>query len=145
MTAYPRDVADDWRSRAVCRGVDPEVFFTEESVVEAKAACAACPVAARCLEAALALDERYGVWGGLTRVQRARLPRQQERAHSAAVFVRGRACRDAGGTQKGYDRHYRAGEPPCDACREASRALRARRRAERDADAASASARPVGV
>ncbi len=33
--------------------------------------CAGCPVRSECLDAALANDERYGVWGGLTDGERA--------------------------------------------------------------------------
>ena len=52
---------------AACRDADPRLFFPEpgESDAEAKAICAACPVRAGCLAAALANRERYGVWGGV--------------------------------------------------------------------------------
>jgi Transcription factor WhiB/Homeodomain-like domain len=72
----------DWRDRAACRWVDPELFFpTAESgplldrqVAAAKAVCAGCPVRARCL--AWALDALpYGIAGGLTEQER-----QQTRA-----------------------------------------------------------------
>ena len=36
----------------------------------AKSICAACPVRQRCLEYAIAADERYGIWGGLTKDER---------------------------------------------------------------------------
>ena len=135
MTAYPRDVADDWRSRAVCRDVDPEVFFADDSVLEAKATCAGCPVAAQCLRHALDLDERFGVWGGLARGERARLRPDGASGRRLEPALPGFACRDARGTRKGYDRHSRAKESACRACREASRAETALRRLEERAAA----------
>ena len=36
----------------------------------AKAVCASCPVRVECLEHAIAVDERYGIWGGLTQDER---------------------------------------------------------------------------
>ena len=41
----------------------------------AKSICAACPVRQRCLEYAIAADERYGIWGGLTKDERRMLRR----------------------------------------------------------------------
>lgn len=41
----------------------------------AKAVCATCPVRADCLHHAIAVDERYGIWGGLNQDER-RLLRQ---------------------------------------------------------------------
>lgn len=36
----------------------------------AKTVCASCPVRVQCLQHAVACDERYGVWGGLTHDER---------------------------------------------------------------------------
>ena len=87
-----------WRDDARCRGMDSDVFFPlgEKSgtqdrywvdVEAAKAVCAACPVAAQCLEFALRPELRggeFGVWGGLTREERARLVRvRQDQARRA--------------------------------------------------------------
>lgn len=33
---------------------------------QAKRICATCPVASECLDHALVVGERYGIWGGLT-------------------------------------------------------------------------------
>jgi len=41
----------------------------------AKTVCAGCPVQERCLEHAIAFDERYGIWGGLTHDERRTLRR----------------------------------------------------------------------
>jgi ribosomal protein L37AE/L43A len=41
--------------------------------------CGACPVRLACLIEALANDERYGTWGGLTLKQRKKLTRARDR------------------------------------------------------------------
>ena len=52
---------------AACAGADPALFFPEPGASDqrAKEICAACPVRAECLAAALVNGERYGVWGGV--------------------------------------------------------------------------------
>ena len=67
----------DWRTRAACvtGGVDVDVFFpTAEgsalAYAKARRVCAACPVRARCLDWAVEHGERFGMWGGLTPVER---------------------------------------------------------------------------
>lgn len=69
---------DDWQDRGLCAEVDPDLFFPEKggSVREAKRVCARCPVRVECLEEALANDERFGVWGGLSETDRRRLRRR---------------------------------------------------------------------
>lgn len=65
-----------WRDRALCRGVDPELFFpvgtgqlAQRQTAQAKAVCAGCPVVAPCLAFALAhLGE--GIAGGSTPAER---------------------------------------------------------------------------
>jgi WhiB family redox-sensing transcriptional regulator len=66
----------DWEL-ALCRQVDPELFFPEKggSTRDAKATCRGCPIRAECLEYALDNDERFGVWGGLSERERRRLKR----------------------------------------------------------------------
>jgi WhiB family redox-sensing transcriptional regulator len=67
----------DWQERALCAQTDPEAFFPEKggSTREAKRICAGCEVKAECLEYALAQDERFGIWGGLSERERRRLRR----------------------------------------------------------------------
>jgi WhiB family redox-sensing transcriptional regulator len=67
----------DWQERALCAQTDPEAFFPEKggSTREAKRICAGCEVRAECLEYALAHDERFGIWGGLSERERRRLRR----------------------------------------------------------------------
>jgi WhiB family transcriptional regulator, redox-sensing transcriptional regulator len=67
----------DWQERALCAQTDPEAFFPEKggSTREAKRICSGCEVRAECLEYALANDERFGIWGGLSERERRRLRR----------------------------------------------------------------------
>ncbi|OMQ28715.1 transcription factor WhiB [Rhodococcus sp. D-1] len=79
---HPVDITGngDWQERAVCQRTDPEAFFPEpgEAVRPAKRVCAGCEVRVDCLAYALANDERFGVWGGLTASERRRrYPRVQ--------------------------------------------------------------------
>ena len=70
--------ADDlWQERALCAQTDPEAFFPEKggSTREAKRICLGCEVRDACLEYALANDERFGIWGGLSERERRRLKR----------------------------------------------------------------------
>jgi WhiB family redox-sensing transcriptional regulator len=71
------DEAPDWQERALCAQTDPEAFFPEKggSTREAKRICSGCEVRAECLEYALAHDERFGIWGGLSERERRRLRR----------------------------------------------------------------------
>jgi WhiB family redox-sensing transcriptional regulator len=64
-----------WRERALCPQTDPETFFPDKggSTREAKMICAACEVRAECLDYALANDERFGIWGGLSERERRKL------------------------------------------------------------------------
>ena len=73
--------ADDgalaWQSDSLCAETDPEAFFPEKggSTREAKRICLGCEVKDECLEYALANDERFGIWGGLSERERRRLKR----------------------------------------------------------------------
>jgi len=73
--AEPDD--DQWQERALCAQTDPEAFFPEKggSTREAKRICLGCEVRDACLEYALAKDERFGIWGGLSERERRRLKR----------------------------------------------------------------------
>ena len=64
-----------WQTDALCAQTDPEAFFPEKggSTRDAKKVCGACNVKAQCLEYALANDERFGIWGGLSERERRRL------------------------------------------------------------------------
>lgn len=69
-----------WVALAACRDTNPDLFFpvTEtgpgaRQARTAKAVCAACPVAARCLTWALDTAQPHGIWGGHTPTERATL------------------------------------------------------------------------
>ena len=66
-----------WQERALCAQTDPEAFFPEKggSTREAKRVCQSCTVRTECLEYALAQDERFGIWGGLSERERRKLKR----------------------------------------------------------------------
>ena len=70
--------AQSWQEQALCAETDPEAFFPEKggSTREAKRICLGCEVKDRCLDYALAHDERFGIWGGLSERERRRLRRR---------------------------------------------------------------------
>lgn len=65
---------------ALCAETDPEAFFPEQggSTAAAKAVCALCEVRLECLENALALNEEFGVFGGMTLRERRKLARSRQ-------------------------------------------------------------------
>ncbi len=67
-----------WQERALCAQTDPEAFFPEKggSTREAKKVCVGCDVRSECLEYALAKDERFGIWGGLSERERRKLKKR---------------------------------------------------------------------
>lgn len=78
---------EDWRDLALCAEVDSEIFFPEKgcSTREAKLICRLCDVRAECLSFALELDERFGIYGGLSERGRRRLKQQFGSDLAAAV------------------------------------------------------------
>ncbi|HEY3896026.1 MAG TPA: WhiB family transcriptional regulator [Pseudonocardiaceae bacterium] len=87
------------RPLPACDGVDPELFFGPEDSSEgepmfgwerrALAVCAACPITAACLAAALEFpaDEQHGVSGGMTAGQRRVLLRATGRRASRTSVI----------------------------------------------------------
>jgi WhiB family redox-sensing transcriptional regulator len=64
-----------WHAHAACLGHPPDLFFPDHrncirQVRQAKAICATCPVTSECLAFALEQDETFGIFGGLTPVER---------------------------------------------------------------------------
>lgn len=81
----------DWRDRALCREVDPDLFFPigdgpigQRQTAQAKAICSGCPVIKTCLAFAL-VQLPGGIAGGTTPAERAALRRGQTVKRSAAV------------------------------------------------------------
>lgn len=68
---------ESWRDKAACKGVDPKLFFPErgDDTVTPKRICASCPVAEPCLDYAMQLNEKFGIWGGASERQRRTLRR----------------------------------------------------------------------
>lgn len=67
----------DWRHRAACRDIDPELFFpvgddgpAREQAEVAKLVCAGCPVREECGRWAMETGQDSGIWGGLTEDER---------------------------------------------------------------------------
>ncbi|MFG2526944.1 WhiB family transcriptional regulator [Streptomyces sp. NPDC048516] len=84
----------DWRHDAVCREVDPEIFFPVGNtgpallqIEEAKAVCRRCPVMGQCLQWALESRQDAGVWGGMSEDERRAMRRRatRNRARSASA------------------------------------------------------------
>ncbi|HVK45225.1 MAG TPA: WhiB family transcriptional regulator [Micropruina sp.] len=71
----------DWQLSAACRGMDSAAFFPvngegvsrQARIKAAKSICNSCPVARICLDHALEAREPYGVWGGRSEDERARM------------------------------------------------------------------------
>ncbi|MFT6292697.1 MAG: WhiB family redox-sensing transcriptional regulator [Ilumatobacter sp.] len=76
MSSLERADREPWHRASACSGEMSMLFYPplrpEKGAARlrresrAKAVCANCPVAADCLQNAIANDERYGIWGGLT-------------------------------------------------------------------------------
>lgn len=67
----------NWRLRAACRDLDPDVFFpigtggmSLVQIAGAKAVCGRCPVAQQCLDWAVNAGRVDGIWGGTTENER---------------------------------------------------------------------------
>jgi WhiB family redox-sensing transcriptional regulator len=61
-----------WAVDAVCAQTDPELFHPDRggSITAAKRVCAGCPATTQCLDWALATNQRWGIWGGLSTRER---------------------------------------------------------------------------
>lgn len=83
-----------WREDAACLGYDTALWFppdpdetpdeprrreTPRLYRQAKRICGACSVRQQCLDYALENKEPYGMWGGLTRPERATILRERRR------------------------------------------------------------------
>jgi len=73
-----------WRSQALCRDTDPDLFFpvgtTGAALVQieqARAVCRECPVQSDCLDFALATNQDSGIWGGTSEDERRMIRREQ--------------------------------------------------------------------
>jgi WhiB family transcriptional regulator, redox-sensing transcriptional regulator len=69
----------EWQIRGSCRGMNSDLFFhperergpaRAEREARAKTVCRGCAVIRQCRDHALAVQEPYGVWGGLSVAER---------------------------------------------------------------------------
>lgn len=79
-------LTDEWRDYALCSEVDIELFYPEKggSTREAKSICARCEVRPECLQFALDTDDRHGIYGGLSELERRPIRRARRRGSVAA-------------------------------------------------------------
>ena len=68
-------VAQPWRKRAACAGLDPDLFFPAKNsgqgaAEDARRVCASCPVREDCLTDALDTFDHFGVRGGMSPKER---------------------------------------------------------------------------
>lgn len=91
-----------WQDEGECNGHDQKLWYpnifdaegaewfddgtiweafgdTSEYYDEARTLCEACPVKDQCLLHALENKERFGMWGGLTPIERRRIERRERR------------------------------------------------------------------
>jgi WhiB family transcriptional regulator, redox-sensing transcriptional regulator len=94
--AAPRLNVQQWRTLAACGG-DATLFYkndfdsdeqTRHRVTRAKAVCKGCPVRPQCAAYALTAAEPYGIWGGFTESERARLLASGWREYADRRFTR---------------------------------------------------------
>lgn len=97
---------------AACKSVGYEAFYEEDMTKRAhfkmlKTICSSCPITNRCLEVAIANDEKFGVWGGLTPEERHRLKRKPYRASVTHPHVQAQkvnaALKIRGDLERGYE------------------------------------------
>ena len=72
-----------WEQIAACRGIDASIFFPDDeddNADLAKEICAGSSVARACLEYAISVREKEGVWGGATQRERRSIIRRRRRA-----------------------------------------------------------------
>lgn len=108
-----------WTRYAACAGEQGDVFFDDQLTSVAMGICQACPVRPACLADAIATEggtaptSRFGVFGGLGPAERYRIAtgRKAKTGRSPAP------C----GTDAGYRRHIRNGEPADEPCLAAHR------------------------
>lgn len=72
----------EWQVEGMCRGRYADLFFAPNAFepkedrlrreARATAICRVCPVLEPCADHALAVDEPFGIWGGMTEGDRRR-------------------------------------------------------------------------
>jgi WhiB family redox-sensing transcriptional regulator len=96
ISRLPLPIIDDWewQYKGACLGMDPEMFFHPDGergprrrarINAAKAVCATCPVLQKCRSHALASNEAFGIWGGLTEEERQEIQNRRTAAHISSA------------------------------------------------------------
>jgi WhiB family transcriptional regulator, redox-sensing transcriptional regulator len=100
-----------WMAQALCRGMDPELWFPERGSIaddlQAKKVCSGCPARSKCLDYALDNGERHGIWGGLSERERRRIRLQRN-------LDKARRCRTCGLLRHPFA--YDGSSPDCALC-----------------------------
>ena len=84
----PTPILDNWNwmDQGLCKEVGSDYFFYEDMergpekerrIEQALAICSDCPVKKTCLKFALDTDQMYGIWGGTTQEQRAKMKKRK--------------------------------------------------------------------
>lgn len=86
---YDPDVVPElprnWPDLANCLGMDPDIFFpdgqvgvveSKRQIATAKSVCYACDVQTECRTFALLTNTKFGVWGGLSVIERKEILRR---------------------------------------------------------------------
>lgn len=90
----------EWQVRGSCRGMKLALFFHPDGErganrirreKRAKAICSTCPVLNQCREFAIAAEEPYGVWGGLSESERRTEAHRARRRRRKSSELRGSA------------------------------------------------------
>lgn len=82
--------SSDWRDQALCRDLEPALFFPigqGDNMIDARRVCSLCPVMAVCLEDALRVSDTYAFRGGTSGRQRETLLAARRKALRAAKAV----------------------------------------------------------
>ena len=68
-------MSTEWMTDGLCNQSDPELWFATNppDVKKAVKICMECPVRLLCASYAIKNEEEYGVWGGLTEIDRKQL------------------------------------------------------------------------
>ncbi|MFZ0664777.1 MAG: WhiB family transcriptional regulator, partial [Acidimicrobiales bacterium] len=76
-----------WRRFALCLQFEPELWFSyePEDGVKAVRVCSECPVRLDCLGWAIAHNEIFGIWGGISARKRTRI-RAEMRRKQPSIF-----------------------------------------------------------
>jgi WhiB family redox-sensing transcriptional regulator len=94
----PPDPEIPWMEASACQELPLAArldFYADErddpaAVARARAVCASCPVQMTCLDHALSIGERHGVWGGTSEEERRRVARG---VHGTPERYQARRCR----------------------------------------------------